>query len=361
MTAAPPLLQVDDLVVQYTARRRRSVTAVDHVDLSIDRGRTLGLVGESGSGKSSIGSVILGLVGASSGRVLLDGSVIDRRRRADRQRLAQRIQVIFQDPFGSMNPTRTVGETLGEQLRFGLKLGPTEIADRLERALVDVSMARPGHAAEVLARYPGQFSGGQLQRLAIARAIAAEPDFIVCDEAVSALDLSVQAQVINLLERLARDRGLAYLFISHDLSVVRHISDEIAVLFAGQVVERGPAELVADSPAHPYTRSLLLAAPVPDPAIQTERRRARREARRLRSAASDGVGSGSASSPDGCPYSARCPFVVDVCRSERPALLVRDTGVAVACHRYGEIPAAVANTAPVPSQDGRGQQGVVQP
>ncbi len=319
------LVDVVGLSVVYPRRRREPVVAVDDVTFAIDRGRTLGLVGESGSGKSSIGSVLLGLQPAAAGTVRFDGAPLERPNREARAQAARRIQAVFQNPFGSMNPTRTVGETLSETLRFTLGLAKADIDQRLEKVLHEVSMPM-----DVLKRYPGQFSGGQLQRLAIARALVVDPEFVVCDEAVSALDLSVQAQVVNLLRRLGQDRGLSYLFISHDLSVVRHVSDDIAVLYAGRIVELGPAVTVADWPAHPYTRALALAAPVPEPARQRERRALRLATVGQASAGTSGVAVG-------CAFAARCLYAVQLCRETRPDLVVRESGAAVACHRYDEI------------------------
>jgi ABC-type microcin C transport system duplicated ATPase subunit YejF len=242
------------------------------VNLTIRRGQTVGLVGESGSGKSSIGSAILGLSPASKGGIKYNGVDVTHAHGRQRRELARRMQVIFQDPFGSMNPARTIGETITEALRYNVRIDKGEIERRLRRALADVSL--PLSVAE---RYPAQFSGGQRQRIAIARALVMEPEFIVCDEPTSALDLSVQAQVLNLLVGLKESRGLSYLFISHDLSVVRYLSDEIVVLRGGEVVERGCAEAVCETPKQPYTQALLMAAPVPDPAEQRLRREARRK------------------------------------------------------------------------------------
>ncbi|MDR1387837.1 MAG: ATP-binding cassette domain-containing protein [Propionibacteriaceae bacterium] len=325
MTA--PLIEVEDLAVTYRNRGRRSVLAVDGVSLAVDRGRTLGLVGESGSGKSTIGSVMLGLVAPSQGRVSLDGRPASWRTRAERAGLARRVQAVFQDPFGSMNPTRKIGQTMTEMLRYNLRLSPAAVAERVERALTDVGMR-----TEALDRYPSQFSGGQLQRLAIARALVVEPDFVVCDEAVSSLDLSVQAQVINLLAGLAKARGLAYLFISHDLTVVTHLSDQVAVLYAGQVVELGPAAAMADHPRHPYTQALVLAAPIPDPAAQAARRASRWSRAGSGRPGSAGIGSGSPPATTGCRWAPRCPFAVEQCRLSRPDLLERTPGWSVACH-----------------------------
>jgi len=261
------LLAVRGLSVGY---RRPRKTAVDTVALEIQRGQTVGLVGESGSGKTSLGAAILGLAPITSGTVEFDGEDITTAPAAVRRRLSRRMQVIFQDPYGSLNPTRTVGDTIGEGLRYGHNLPPATVRARVTKVLREVGL--PESAAD---RYPARFSGGQRQRIAIARAIVGDPDFVVCDEPVSALDLSVQAQVLNLLAGLKASRGLSYLFISHDLSVVRYLSDEILVMYAGRIVERGPAARILSAPEHPYTRALLAAAPVPDPAVQAGNRAAR--------------------------------------------------------------------------------------
>ncbi|WP_046727285.1 oligopeptide/dipeptide ABC transporter ATP-binding protein [Streptomyces humi] len=324
------LLQVHGLEVTYRRSRLRGgdVTAVRGVDLTVDRGETVGLVGESGSGKSTIGSAVLGLVPASRGGIEFDGADITHGTRADRRLLARRMQVVFQDPYGSMNPAHTVGDTLAEALRHNLRLPADEIQERVLRALDDVGLP-PGAAH----RHPAAFSGGQRQRIAIARALVMEPEFVVCDEAVSALDLSVQAQVLNLLARLKRARGLSYLFISHDLAVVRYLSDTVVVLYAGRVVERGPAVQVADHPLHPYTRALLAAAPVPDPVAQRRRQAERRLA--------GTVGTAAARTSVGCAFAPRCAFAQEVCWSVQPDLVAHDT-VAVACHRGEEIAAGTA-------------------
>jgi peptide/nickel transport system ATP-binding protein len=316
MTA--PLLDVHDLTVRYRRSRRVPVTpAVNGVDLAIGRGETVGLVGESGSGKTSLGFALLGLAPVVHGTVRFDGEDVTAAPGAVRRRLSRRMQVIFQDPFGSMNPTRTVGDTIGEGLRYGAGVAAGPAKQRVDEVLAEVGL--PASAAE---RYPAHFSGGQRQRIAIARAIAVDPDFIVCDEAVSALDLSVQAQVLNLLAWLKAAHGLSYLFISHDLSVVRYLSDRIVVMYAGRVVEQGPAELVSTEPVHPYTRALVAAAPVPDPAAQA-RNRAARQALAVRQRGAPAVG---------CAFAGRCPLATDVCRTERPPLRTRDDGHQVACH-----------------------------
>lgn len=332
--SAAPLLEVRDLEVVFRRKRRPDVAAVDGVSFTIDHGEILGILGESGSGKSTIGNAILGLVPPTRGTITLGATPIPAADRAARQALARQVQVVFQDPFGSMNPARAVGDTLSESLRFNLRLPDDEIGRRLADTLAVV-----GLDPSALDRYPAQFSGGQLQRLAIARALVVEPQLMICDEAVSALDLSVQAQVVNLLARLSRQLGLAYLFISHDVAVVRHLSDRIVVLFAGRIVEEGPAETVADSPVHPYTQALVLAAPVPD----LERQRARRALRRTSASAST-----AAPAAGGCAYRLRCPHATDVCSDEVPVLVERRTGTRVACHHADDIlpSAAVAPAGP---------------
>jgi len=265
-----PLLTVRDLTIQYATRdsqgRRSTTTAVDGIDLDIQRGRTLGLIGESGSGKSSVGNAIVGLVPASAGSIDLDGEELVGASRSRRRELSRRVQIIFQDPYGSLNPVRTIGSTLAEPLVLGHGRSRADARRIVREALDRVSL--PASAAD---RYPAQFSGGQRQRVAIARALVLDPELIVCDEPVSALDLTIQAQVLELLASLQDELGIAYLFISHDLSVVRSFCDDIAVMYRGSIVERGPARDVILSPSHPYTRSLLDAAPIPDPSVQRGR------------------------------------------------------------------------------------------
>jgi ABC-type oligopeptide transport system ATPase subunit len=264
---ASPLLQVKDLRVDFAQGKGQVFQALKGVSLNIHPGETVGLVGESGSGKTTVGRVILGLTEATSGQVIFDGEDITQASRTRRRILGRDIQVVFQDPYGSLNPARTVGDTLAEPLLSDKSLSPTDIQQRIAEVLQRVGM--PTDTAQ---RYPGQFSGGQRQRIAIARAVIAKPRLIVCDEPVSALDLSVQAQVLNLLKELQQSMGLAMLFISHDLTVVRHVSHRTVVLYRGDIVEQGDAAQVHEHPQHPYTRALLAAAPVPDPLIQRERR-----------------------------------------------------------------------------------------
>ena len=277
---ATPLLQVKDLRVDFSQGKGKVFQALKGVSLNIHPGETVGLVGESGSGKTTVGRVILGLTEATSGQIIFDGEDITQASRARRRSLGRDIQVVFQDPYGSLNPARTVGDTLAEPLLSDKNLSPTVIQQRIADVL-----QRVGMPIDTAQRYPGQFSGGQRQRIAIARAVIAKPRLIVCDEPVSALDLSVQAQVLNLLKELQQSMGLAMLFISHDLTVVRHVSHRTVVLYRGDIVEQGDAAQVHEHPQHPYTRALLAAAPVPDPLVQRERRAQFEQARQALAAA----------------------------------------------------------------------------
>jgi len=260
-----PLLEIDGLRVEHRGERGTPVLAVDGVSLSLSRGETLGLVGESGAGKSTIGDAILGLVRPAAGRILFRDEDITHAGPRRRRELARRLQVVFQDPYGSLNPSRTIGQTLAEPLRAG-RVTRRETAGRVAGIL-----RRVGMPPEIAARRPGRLSGGQRQRVAIARALIVEPDLVVFDEPTSALDLSVQAQILNLLLDLQEDLGLGYLFISHDIDVVRHMSHRVAVLKAGRIVEQGPVDAVIERPAHPYTRKLLASVPAPDPRAHPER------------------------------------------------------------------------------------------
>jgi ABC-type oligopeptide transport system ATPase subunit len=261
-----PLLEVRGLRKYFPVRRGSlgrvtgQVRAVDDIDLQIRRGETLGLVGESGSGKTTLGRTLLRLIEPTAGEALFDGEDIFRMDRGSLRRLRRRAQIVFQDPYGSLNPRLTVGETLREVLQVH-RLAGGRAADRRVGELLELVGLSPAHAH----RYPHEFSGGQRQRIGIARALSVEPEFIICDEPVSALDVSVQAQILNLLRDLQAQLGLAYLFIAHDLSVVEHVSDRIAVMYLGRIVEVGTTREIVQSPRHPYTRALLSAVPIPDP------------------------------------------------------------------------------------------------
>jgi ABC-type oligopeptide transport system ATPase subunit len=267
-----PLLAIDDLVVEYPVKGLRAAPfrALKGVSLTIAPGETLGLVGESGSGKTTLGRAVLGLAPTTAGSIRYGGRDIGRLGRRARRALSSDIQVVFQDPYSSLNPSMTIGRILAEPL--SARGMPAKVATRRIGDLLD-SVGLPSDAA---GRLPREFSGGQRQRVAIARALALEPKLIVCDEPVSALDLSTQARVLDLLIEIQERTGVAYLFISHDLSVVRHISHRVAVMYSGEIVETGDAEQVTSRPEHPYTRRLFLAAPVPDPDRQRERRLERR-------------------------------------------------------------------------------------
>ena len=299
-----PALSVRGLTVRY-GRAGKTPPAVDGVSFDVAPGETLGLVGESGSGKSTIGKAILGLQPPTAGQVLLHGADITRASLRRRRVAAIDLRVVFQDPYSSLNPDQTIGQTLVEPLRV-LRVPKDERWRRVTESLTAV-----GLPADAAGRYPARFSGGQRQRIAIARALVCEPKVIVLDEPVSALDLSTQAQVLNLLADLRDERQLALLFIAHDLGVVRFLAQRVVVLYRGQVMEAGRVEEVTQHPRHPYSIALTAAAPVPQPAEQA-RRRAAREAL--------GIGTAGATPPSatGCPFATRCPLATDVCRAERP-------------------------------------------
>ena len=319
------LLSVRGLRVEFPVRRGAfgrvsgTVKAVDGVDLDVRRSETVGLVGESGCGKSTTGRAILRLVEPTAGRVVFDGEDVGALDGPGLRRFRKRAQIVFQDPFGSLNPRLSVGAMLEEALQVhGLAGG-----DR--RGRVVALLERVGLRAEHVDRYPHEFSGGQRQRLGIARALSVEPDFLVLDEPVSALDVSVRAQVVNLLVDLQRDLGLTYLFIAHDLALVEHLSDRIAVMYLGRIVELAPADALYRHPRHPYTRSLLSAVPRPDP-IGRERRR--------RIVLSGDVPS-PVDPPTGCPFHPRCPHPLkdEECRRVVPALAEKAANHAAACHK----------------------------
>jgi oligopeptide/dipeptide ABC transporter ATP-binding protein len=323
--SSPAILEVDDLTVEYNVGSRKPpLRAVDGVSLTIAPKETLGLVGESGSGKSTIGRAVLGLVGVTGGSVRFAGRDITHASYKERRQLSALLQVVFQDPYSSLNPARTIGQTLSESLR------PHRLADKSEAAARVVSMLeRVGLPADAAARYPAQFSGGQRQRVAIARALMVSPRLVICDEPVSSLDKSVQAQVLNLLRELQEALQLSYLFISHDLAVVRHVSHRTVVLYRGRVMEYGRATDVYERPNHPYTEALLGAAPLPDPVEQRKRQASRARTSSTASLTSAGVTS--------CYFAPRCPHVAEICWRQRPKLeRTFDDGL-VACHRWREL------------------------
>jgi len=267
-----PLLEITDLTVEFKRGRRAPFRAVDQVSLTIDTGETVGLVGESGSGKTTIGNALLGLVHPTGGTILFEDRDIATLSASERRASSGRLQVVFQDPYSSLNPSRRIGQIIAEPLGVH-----TDLDKRARQRAVGDMLERVGLSASDMARYPAAFSGGQRQRIAIARALITQPKLVVCDEPVSGLDLSAQAQVLNLLKDLQADMGLAMLFISHDLAVVRYISSRIAVLLSGKLVEAGSAGQITEHPQHAYTQRLLAASPAPDPAAQQAAREARKQ------------------------------------------------------------------------------------
>jgi oligopeptide/dipeptide ABC transporter ATP-binding protein len=327
-----PLLELDDLHVHFPAGRatlpwkrdeRPVVRAVDGVTLTVHRGETLGLVGESGCGKSTTGLAALRLEEPTAGRVSFDGEDVTAMSNKDLRRFRRRAGMVFQDPYASLDPRRPVGETVGEALDIhGLHQGKGE-----RRARIGDLLERVGLHPDVVDRYPHEFSGGQRQRVGIARALAGEPEFLVLDEPIAALDVSIQAQVMNLLRELQRDLDLAYLFIAHDLAAVQHLADRTAVMYLGRVVEIADRRELVASPEHPYSRALLSAIPVPDP----ERERTRERIRLVGDVPSP------MDVPSGCRFRTRCPDVFDACDRIDPALQpVGDDHVA-ACLLHGEV------------------------
>lgn len=311
-------LRAENLVKIYGRRGRQPVHALNDVSLTLARGTTFGIVGESGCGKSTLARLLVGLESPTSGTLEIDGEVMRMRERGNNRALARKIQLVFQDPFSSLDPRLSVEKALKEVLRVhGLHRGA-------EATRVSELLAMVGLTGRFAPRFPHELSGGQAQRVAIARALAVEPEVLVLDEPTSALDVSVRAEIVNLLVRIQDELRLSYVFVSHDLSMVRHLSDEIAVMYLGRVVERGRYDQVLDSPLHPYTTALGEAIPVPDPV--------RERARTTVSLARVEVSENPREVAVGCPYAPRCPLVEPYCRDVAPALLEKFDGHFVACH-----------------------------
>ena len=322
--ARSPLVEVEDLTIRFPAGRSGfwgqtllEVHAVDDVTFDIERGETLGLVGESGSGKTTTGRAILRRITPTAGTIRFDGRDVTVLRGEELRKLRRHMQLVFQDPYASLNPRMNVLELVAEplvvhKLAKNTAAARDQVADLLDRC---------GLPKDAIDRHPHAFSGGQRQRIGIARALALRPNFIVADEPVSALDVSVRAQVVNLLQDLQRDLGLTYLFIAHDLSVVRHISHRIAIMYAGRLVELAPAEQIYARPTHPYTEALLSSVPIPDPPVQRQRRRIVLE----------GEIPNPITPPAGCRFQTRCPLVEERCRHEVPPLEEKAPGHFAAC------------------------------
>jgi oligopeptide transport system ATP-binding protein len=323
VTEAEVILRVRDLKKHFPIvgglfrRQVGAVRAVDGISFDIHKGETLGLVGESGCGKSTTGRVILQLDHATDGSINFEGQELTELKGEALRKVRPRAQMIFQDPHASLNPRMTVASIVGEPLREHTDMGPYERRQRIDELLTIVGLD-PSHAN----RYPHEFSGGQRQRIGVARAIALNPDFIVCDEPIAALDVSIQAQVVNLLEELQESLGLTYLFISHDLSMVRHIADRVAVMYLGHIMELTDVERLYDNPKHPYTQALLSAVPVPDPRAEDIRERVILE----------GDLPSPSNPPPGCVFNTRCPVAEQRCSSEVPEWREVAEDHWVACH-----------------------------
>ncbi len=315
------MLTVDNIHVRFGSGNHR-LRAVDGVSFTVSRGETLGLVGESGCGKSTTGRALLRLVPLADGTVTFDGISVHRASQSEIRTLRRRMQMVFQDPFASLSPRLRVGQIIAEPLeihRWGATTG--ERRDRVAQLLEDV-----GLGAGVIDRFPHEFSGGQRQRIGIARALALEPELIVLDEPVSALDISVRAQVVNLLMRLQRERGLGYVFVGHDLSLIRHVAHRVAVMYLGRIVETGPAEMLYRNPRHPYTRSLFASAPIPDPT------------RRNAAPPLEGDPPSPFAIPSGCRFRTRCAFASAECETTDVGLATVEGEHQTACLRWQELP-----------------------
>lgn len=311
------LIDVRNLKKYFNVGRKMTLKAVDDISFYINEGETLGLVGESGCGKSTVGRTIIGLYEATGGDVVFDGMSIAGLKKGEKKQFTRMAQMIFQDPYASLNPRMTVTDIIGE----GIDIHNLYEGEDRQRRIYDL-LEIVGLSREHANRYPHEFSGGQRQRIGVARALAIEPKFIVCDEPISALDVSIQAQVVNLLEDLQEELGLTYLFIAHDLSMVKHISDRIAVMYLGALVEKAYSHELYDHPLHPYTQALLSAVPIADPTIERTRKRIILE----------GDVPSPINPPPGCKFQGRCRYVEDICKQETPELREIRPEHYVACH-----------------------------
>ena len=328
-----PLLAIRNLKVHFDLRsgRKGVVKAVDGVSLDIMPGETLGLVGESGCGKTTLGRAILRLYEPTAGQVLFRNSDLARLSKREMREHRKHLQIIFQDPYASLNPRMTVGQIVGEPLEtFKLARG-READERVQELLETVGLSK-----RFIKRYPHEFSGGQRQRIGIARALAVDPDFIVADEPISALDVSIQAQIMNLLQRLQRDKNLTYLFISHDLRAIRHVSNRVAVMYLGRLVELADAKTIYTDPLMPYTKALISAAPVPDPKVEAVRRRI----------VLQGDVPSPINPPSGCRFHTRCPYMIEACKQVEPPLIEIKPAHFAACIRISPEQPDIDKVAP---------------
>lgn len=339
-----PILSIRDLEVHFdlgggtawdkligSSPVRRVVKAVDGVSLEIYRGETLGLVGESGCGKTTLGRAVLRLTEPTAGKVLFRNRDLAHLSQREMREHRRHLQIIFQDPYASLNPRMTIGQIVGEPLEtFGLARGK-EAEQRVQELMETVGLSK-----RFIKRYPHEFSGGQRQRIGIARALAVDPDFIVADEPISALDVSIQAQIMNLMEELQREKNLTYLFISHDLRAIRHLSDRAAVMYLGKIVEVADAKSIYDEPLMPYTKALISAVPVPDPEVEEQRQRIVLE----------GDVPSPINPPDGCRFHTRCPYAIEACREVEPPLLEIKPNHFAACIRISPEQPHIEEVAP---------------
>jgi len=331
-----PLISIRNLQVHFPLRKRlfaktQMVRAVDGVSLDIMAGETLGLVGESGCGKSTLGRAILRLVEPTSGEVLFRGKDLAHLSKSEMRAQRRHLQIVFQDPYASLNPRMTVNQIISEPINT-FKLASGEARKQRVQQL----MQQVGLSPRFLKRYPHEFSGGQRQRIGIARALAVDPDFIVADEPISALDVSIQSQIMNLLERLRREKNLTYLFISHDLRALQHVSDRVAVMYLGKIVELAPAKAVYSKPLMPYTKALISAVPIPDPKVEATRRRIVLE----------GDVPSPINPPRGCRFHTRCPYAIEACRDVEPRLVQIQPGHLAACIRISPEEPDIDRVAP---------------
>lgn len=316
-----PILEIKNLTKYFDAAHGKKVHAVENVSFTLERGETLGIVGESGCGKSSMGRTILKIHPSTSGNIIFDGVDITNFKTKKMLPYRRRMQMIFQDPYASLNPRMTVGEIIEEPMIIH-NIGTDSERKKIVQNLIETVGLKPDH----IRRYPFEFSGGQRQRIGIARALSLNPEFIVCDEPISALDVSIQAQVINLLEKLQHERGFSYLFIAHDLEMVHHISHKIGVMYLGNMVEYGTSDEVYKNPLHPYTKALISASPVPDPIQAKQKQRIILE----------GEVPSPLDPPKGCPFAARCRYCSELCEQQKPVPAVMESGRKVSCHLYSE-------------------------